>query len=485
MKNTTCALLLVALAGGCTTDNGNYEYTRLNTIEIDGFAADTTYRVDQFDTLVIDPAPRFAAGPLTDLSHEWKINHEVISTAPVLRAPVTLAPNTGTAYYEAGLRVTDNATGLKYYKNFKVIVTTSITTGLFILSERADETARLSFQRRDKPGGTLVHDLFEEANPAFGPLGKKPRQVYYSGLLGAELGVLCGEGERQLSILNPATLALQRSLSGETIRGGYDGDFTPERLTLYMGGMIVGGGKLYNYNYMGNKAIYRPVPVDEDAYDFAGWAETNMTIDAYAWMTYDNKSEQFLQLEPGTDPLLYDKITPLTVEGDLSTAGQRFLAGGTGGTSAYTEVRAILYNSAERKAYLYGITIVDDFDPVTWEIIINMTVTRLGEHANLVDERSVCFYNAEYWYLATGNTVKRLHEKGSAPLDWFTAPRGEVTAMTVDKSGPAAKRLLVATRDGAKSYIHVIDIATGKSLEPPLEMDGKIVSLLAKGTWKY
>jgi hypothetical protein len=481
MKTGIYPFLLLSLAGGCIEDNGNYDYSTLDVIEIGGIKTDTTFQVDQFDTLRLTPALQFSGKEIADLSHEWKINHEVVSTEPALEVKVSLDPNTATAYYPASLRVTDNATGLMYYKNFRVTVTTSVTHGLFVLSELPDETATLSFQRRDRADAPFVHSLFEGANPTFGSLGKKPRMVYYKGLLGAQLGVLCSEGERKLSLLNPATLELTRGISEETIRGGYTGNFTPAALSLYMGGMIAGDGKLFGYNYMGNQAVYRPVVADSIV--FADWAETNYTIDSYAWISYDNKGERFLQLEPGVDPLLYDRITPLAVEGGLSTAGQKFIAGG-----AYsTAVRAILYHPGERKAYSYGIDVVDELNMTTWEITITSTVNRFSTIENLIDEQSVCFYNTEYWYIANGGTVKRLHEKGTVPVDWFTAPRGEVTAMAV-KTGSSAggvNRLFIAVADGGKSFIHEVNLATGERLREPLEIDAKVVSLLAKGTWRY
>ncbi|MDR0766323.1 MAG: hypothetical protein LBF09_05250 [Odoribacteraceae bacterium] len=483
MKTWIYFLLLFTLVEGCIEDNGNYKYSALNTIEITGITADTTFRVDQFDTLRLDPALRFSAGELTDLSYEWKINHEVVSTERVLNAEIPITPSASLTYYLASLGVTDNATGLKYYKNFRVIVTTSVTNGLFVLSEQADETAKLSFQRRDKPNALFVHDLFENANPTSGALGKKPRQVYYQGAWDKQLGVVCEEGERVISQLNPATLELIRYYSKETIRGGYNGIFAPGYLVFYMGGMVASEGKLFSYDFRSNGSIFRPIPLQEGTYEFANWVDTNEAIDYYAWVSYDNKGEQFVLLEPGNIALVYDKISPIPVANNLSTTGQRFLAAGT---YDYQLKAVILYNSAEQKAYLYSVYINYDFD-AEWNIFINKTVTRLSEQTNLINEQSVCFYNAEYWYIANGSTVKRLHEKSTIPNDWFTAPKGNVTTM-ITKTGSSAagtNRLFIATYDGAKSYIYEIDLVTKQQLNEPLEIDGKVVSLLAKGTWSY
>ncbi|MDR2413475.1 MAG: hypothetical protein LBD64_00620 [Odoribacteraceae bacterium] len=480
MKTRLYPLLALALlAGGCIEDKGNYNYSALNTIEITGIATDTTFRVDQFDTLRLAPVLKFKNETITNLSHEWKINHEVVSTEPALEISISLEANSSNTYYAASLIVTDNATDLKYYKDFRVVVTTSFVSGLFVLSERADETATLSFQRRDRPNALFMHDLFEGANPLFGALGKKPRQIVQQFYPNQLLGVLCSEGERKLSLISPTTLELARGISNETIRGGYTGDFTPAAMNLYLGGMITGGGKMFGYNYMGNESVYKPIAAD--TIEFADWVDTNSSIDSYAWIAYDNKGERFLKLEQNSDPLLYDKITPLTVENGLSTAGQKFIAGGV----YQDDVRALTYDPAGKKAYSYGIPVWYDLDLSNFEMIIHATVTRFSEVANLVNEQSVCLYDTEYWFIANGNVVKRLHEKGNTPVDWFTAPKGNVTTMTV-KSGSSAAgadRLFIATYDGAKSYIHEINLATREQLNAPLELDGKVVFLLAKGTW--
>jgi hypothetical protein len=468
-------ILLLPFAAGCVKDHGNYHYETLPAVEILGIKTDTVFRVQQFDTLVLAPAivATSEAGK-AGFEHEWRINNRIVSTDSALRVEIHEAPTS--AYYLASLRVTDKASGLRYYKNFRLTVTTPFSSGLFILSERADSTAVLSFQGRNKPDVPLMHDLFENVNPTFGSLGKQPRQLFHEGYQ-PQMGVICGGGQYPLTLLDPTTLALLRRHSKETIQGGYNGDFNPARAIIYMGGMIAGGGKLYSYNFMFNKSLYRPVPERDGEYEFADWVDAHSQLDAYGWVSYDNKSQRFILLQSGNDKLLYNRFTPIPVQDNHSTAGQRFLAGGKFDVA---NLRAILYNPTERKAYLYGLQLEEELDMSIFDYIIKPTLERFSVHDNLVDENSICFYSGEYWYLATGNTVRRLHQRGTATLDWFTAPHGAVTTMITDKP---ARRLFIATYDGAKSYIYAIDIATKQLLETPLEMDGKIVSMIAKGTW--
>lgn len=474
------ALLIIA---GCSEDDGNYNYKVLNTLKIEGFSQDTLYSLKQYDTLRINPILHFDNEKISDLSYEWKINYETISTDPVCRAEVSAKPNGVGKSYNASLCITDNSNNLKYYRDFKVSVGTAFTNALYVLSEREDGSARLSFQRRDTTDAPLVHDIFENANPEFGSLGKKPQQVFYQGRPTKFFGVVCKEGDKKITMLDESTLEINSYYSDETIRGDYKGEFSPDKLTVYMGGMIAGNGKLYGFNYMSNRSIYRPIEGD---YEFAPWVDANESLDSYAWITYDNKSEQFMKLEPGSDVLAYDKVTPLKFPNwngeTVNTSGQKFLAGGTLNTVFMAmEKRIITLDKQSGKAHFYSINI--DFDMITFSGV-SLSCKKLMESENLINEQSNCFFaKDQYWYIANKNTVTRLMGiEGSEPSTWFTADKGEVTTMMTDGS---TKRLFIATYDGSKSYIYVIDILTKQLLETPLEMDGKIVSLLVKGNWSY
>ncbi len=481
MRKYIIYLLVLYLVTGCTEDKGNYQYAVLNTIKIDGFAADTTFRVDQYDTLKINPVLHFESGAPTDLSYEWKIDHKIVSTDPVCRVEVSDKPKAGNGYYTAGLCVTDNATNLKYYKDFKVVVGTPFTNALYILSEQSEERSMLSFQRRDKPDAPLVHNVFENANPDFGHLGKKPRQVFNQTFPTTMFGVLSAEGDKKMVLLDPSFMEMTQYYTEEVIRGGYKGEFKPEKISLYMGGMIVSGGKIFGYNYMRNKAIYRPIAGD---YEFASWIDTHESFDSYVWVSYDNKGERFVSLKPGNDVLAYDIVTPLTIK-NQSTSGQKFFAAGSEKAGSMDVKKHImLYDKSTNKAHFYTITV--GFSFFTFEGDVTASAKTM-EKENLIDEHSVCIFSKSlYWYIANNNVIKRLHRDGGEPAVWFTAPKGNVIAMMTDETKDAAdKRLFIATYDGTKSYIYVIDILTKALLEEPMEVDGKIVSMVLKGKWTY
>ena len=62
----------IFLFGSCLDDEGNYVYSDLNPIEIDSTEILDSYRVTQFDYLVIDPAVKQGKDD-SNLTYEWRI----------------------------------------------------------------------------------------------------------------------------------------------------------------------------------------------------------------------------------------------------------------------------------------------------------------------------------------------------------------------------------------------------------------------------
>ncbi|WP_288632840.1 PKD-like family lipoprotein [uncultured Butyricimonas sp.] len=462
---------------GCADDDGNYSYSIVNEIGIDSIKE--TYTIDQFDILEIEPYLSFKTGKnIEDLSFEWKVNNHVISTSRICDGMITEEPSpSGSAGYTAFLCVTDNVTNLKYYKSFYVKVGTAYTNALYILSENAEGYAKLSMQRRDRKNAPLIHDVFETANPLLGSLSKQPRQVYYYN---NNFVILCAEGDRKMVAMDPKTMKLERIYGEGIIKGEYSGTFTPKSMKLYMGGMIAAEEGLFGYNYMSNQALMRPVAGN---HDFAAWADGNMQMDAYMWVTYDNTNYQFVRLHNGSGAL-YDEIVPITTD-KFSTVGQKFL---TAGHFGYEELRPVLYNAEEKKAYFYRLLMTaDEWDMVTFLPIWEFSYEKIMERENLMDENSISVLgmNSLYWFIANGNKIVRMHGDGGEIRDLFTVPNGEIVDMLLDAK---EERLFVASSDGVNSWVYVLSTLVndfGAQKEEPLQMSGKIVSMTATGRWSY
>lgn len=476
MKKCLYIFIVLFWAIGCADDDGNYSYSTVNEIGIDSIKE--LYTIDQFDILEIEPYLSFKIGNTEDLSFEWKVNNNVISTSRICDGMVTEDPSpSGSAGYTAFLCVTDNATNLKYYKSFTVRVGTAYTNSLYILSENAEGNAKLSMQRRDRSKAPLIHDVFETANPLLGSLSKQPKQVYYYN---NNFVILCAEGDRKMVAMNPKTMKLERIYGEEVIKGEYSGTFTPQSMKLYMGGMIVAKEGLFGYNYMSNQALMRPVA---GSHDFAPWVDGNMTMDAYMWVTYDNSDYQFVRLHNGSGAL-YDEIIPITTD-KFSTEGQKFL---TAGHYGYDELRPVLYNTEEKKAYFYRLKMIaDEWDMVTFLPIWEFSYEKIMERENLIDENSISVLgmNSLYWFIANGSKIVRMHGDGGEIRDLFTVPNGVVVDMLLDAK---EERLFVASSDGVNSWVYVLSTLVndfGVQKEEPLQMSGKIVSMARTGSWTY
>lgn len=473
------AALLLALAAACSEDEGNYDYRKLNTIELKGLAEE--YSVDQFDTLKIDDLElNFSVEENADVAYEWVLKSrshgstpQVISTERNCRGYITEAP----AGYDAWLCVTDLTNGLKYYQEFDVKVNSSFQNGLYVLSEAEDGTAVISMQRRDKAGEPLRYDLFESSNPELGKLGKKPVQISYAS---STICVVCGEGERKILHFDNKKLQLQQYWDESTI-DDYAGSFVPEFFAndAQGGGMILSEGKLFLFNHSKNKTLYSPV----GGYDFS-WVGANPSLSTEYHFAYDEDSQKFKKLEPGKNALCFDKVS--TIE-DLNTAGQTYWNQGTLANSDYDKIcYPILFDPATGKEHYYRIYVYGKSNEDYTEYKQFFEYTEEMVRPAILDENSVCLLSKEkYWYASKGgNKIIRyyLDETGEIQ-DWYTGLQGEVTAMMFDKK---EKRVFVATYDGTKSYIYEIDAAEPKQLlNEPLELPGKVVSMCVVGSWKF
>ena len=74
-KFILCLMLLPALFTSCYKDEGNYDYKELNEITVDTVGVKTSFVIDQYDSLVIEPKITFSlsALPETALSYRWKM----------------------------------------------------------------------------------------------------------------------------------------------------------------------------------------------------------------------------------------------------------------------------------------------------------------------------------------------------------------------------------------------------------------------------
>ncbi len=493
MKKAIYILLAAVLAAGCAEDKGNYDYSENNGITIGG--VENNYIVERFDRLQIEPDLEFAVRENSNLAYEWYVNGKLVSTDPVCDAVIDETPNGVVAndphpnYYFAYLRVTDKDSGLQYYRHFQVKVGTSYTTALFLLGEKADGAATLTAQRRDRAGAPLQYDVFEANNPEFGAFGRKPLMLLYrTGTYGTKsFYAVCREGERKIMAFNATSMLMTNYYNAASVGGSYTGDVIPSAFTErgQTGGMVLSEGKAFLFNFWNSGTFYYPAgyPDHHNDYHFS-WVDTDPSILSYGFAGYDETSQKFKTLKPlETNQAAFSRIENMAGDGS-STAGQTFVAAGMKAGSSESTAYIILRNGGT--AYFYAIDIWFEMDWINYIFDMGASYRLVDTHAGLIKDNMVCQYcNDLNWYLADGNKITRLGvASGSTPQAWFTAPKGNVTAMMSD---PALNRLLVATWDGTKGYIYTISMTSANTTTDNnvIELDHKIVSMAATGTWKF
>lgn len=167
-------LLITAVLASCYKDKGNYALHAINDITI--HTSSDTFRVNKFDTLQINPVILQAKS--TDEGHlrfEWSVVLDynvadltepardtilLLSTQRNLNIRINLnAESPG--YYYLNYKVTDTVTGVSYYKNMYLYVSTSFQTGWMLLEQKTDH-ADISFIT---PQNKVYFNIFSAANP--------------------------------------------------------------------------------------------------------------------------------------------------------------------------------------------------------------------------------------------------------------------------------------------------------------------------------
>ena len=473
-------LLMAAGIFSCAEDKGNYDYATLNTITIKGMADE--YIIDQNDTLWVDTLRLdFALEENAKVGYEWVIRAqdgkaEVISTAKNCGGRIIQAPG---SYSQSYLYVTDLTNDLKYYYPFRLTVNTPYKIGLYILSEMADGTARLSMQRRDKENAPLINNLFELCNPDLGTLGKKPVQLAYcDGMYVSTTGLLvfCQEGDKKISLLNSESLLLERYWNESSIEN-YSGPFEPVLYNCDMGGTVLDReGRVFTFNYSSNKTLYAPVKLENTRFS---WIVGGGSLASSLNYAYDEESQQFVMLENTKNALQFDQLKLIDT---LDTKGQTFRAF----TSNSEQVLyPVLYDPSTGVEHYYelncGVEYAPDWSDYWYVYIHKEKVARQA----VMEESSVCLLSdMDYWYVSKGNHIVRYFFSATSNVEeWTPELEGKVTALMFDYE---QERIFVAAYDGTKSYIHEFSAAdANQELAEPLEVEGRVVSMCVAGKWDW
>lgn len=175
-------IVLALMAGmfflqSCLDDSGNYSYSDLIPIEVDSTNIASSYRITQWDYLVIDPAVKQGTDD-SNLSYEWRIFQssgmpntetgeiidDVVGTERKLNYQVTTPPGS----YTLGFTITDKQNGVSTVLTRPINIESFAPVGLMVIHGDADSSdVSILVNDRIVPDVTkdeVEHNIFSSTN---------------------------------------------------------------------------------------------------------------------------------------------------------------------------------------------------------------------------------------------------------------------------------------------------------------------------------
>lgn len=257
----------------CYKDKGNYKYTEVSRVTVE-FDREEYRVVSLEDNIVITPVIKAEAGSEEGFEYVWAISSAynpsiegtykdmVIDTvlqggaeARNLDYPVELPPGTYNIYF----RLDDTKTGLSYYNDAKMIVSTEFSQGFYVLKEVGGNTdLDLLLWQKDVPQAQLKEpyaDVYSKLHGA--PIPGRPESFgiayiysYMAGLgeYDAATTLNIGAGGDML-VCDVADWSVMFRHSDQSLYFLDPGDITPYYLTTNEMGiaMIASNGHYFSY----------------------------------------------------------------------------------------------------------------------------------------------------------------------------------------------------------------------------------------------
>lgn len=256
------------LIGSCTKDKGNYSYQELNKLAISTdmtgvdpnvFITPDSIEIRQNDSLKVGLKIGESLGASTNFSYQWLLTQYeqsganpaayVIGSSARLKIKVTVPPN----LYRLVAKVTENGTGVSYYKSFALNVSGAEWggEGWLVLQEQAGGADVSVITTRD--GGTkgkVFNDVYSIANGHKLPSGTfKANVINYGTALRAQ----------KVSFFYPNGGIQVRSIDfADSTKA--ENWFTPGSLTatnFQVNGSAGGSGAGWEYVVVNNQIAYR------------------------------------------------------------------------------------------------------------------------------------------------------------------------------------------------------------------------------------
>lgn len=265
IKYTLSIVLGMLCLFSCYEDKGNYDYTDINEIEIDGI--EKKYTVSMGEPLTIRPEIHSTIpGKEDNYTYEWKCvyvqlkgsayHNYTFSTKKDLEDVKIVFP---AGVYDIYYRVIDNETGVAWSsKTFKLEILNEISSGFFIASN-VDNKSRVDFISNINNDLLLKLDILSAVDSEFPEFGEPISVACYSDLNSPKMTSTLEEGRYAVTLLtttgayrfrpNDLTYNTLYNLS-YIIVGNTPDDFVARRIYAGSAGGLLQDNKnnIYYYN---------------------------------------------------------------------------------------------------------------------------------------------------------------------------------------------------------------------------------------------
>lgn len=177
MKRTTLLystiLSLGLLMGACAEDDGNYDYTPINSVTIEGLEEDLL--VEAGSRLQLTPVLNITDESNINLSYEWTIGETVVSTERNLDIAL---PPLDYGEHLCALTIRDLDNGMQYRMTFSLTITNPFNYGYYFLTRMDDGSTEMAYIPANSEDASTAEDVMYATGVGEYPFGKEPAQIY-------------------------------------------------------------------------------------------------------------------------------------------------------------------------------------------------------------------------------------------------------------------------------------------------------------------
>lgn len=488
MKQVLYLIISAALlAGACSKDKGNYDYTQVNKISIDSMLMEDhnsgrIYRMVYGDSINFKPlvTGTLSKEDTTNLRFAWVVENDTIARTKELHTLANMGYGKLMCYYF----IRDLSTNTVYTYNFTLEISSDASRGTFILAEDADHNAILYTHsalktNNDFKAMTRINDR---------SLGKYPfdlgmRIKYGNSSTNYTFTIIPAVRESENNITEIFVNQMQPTLLYS--KASFIEPPATFNLTQYVQmvtashNYILVNGKAYIMNKGAVSSIL--YPNDPLNYDF-GTNGLFTSRSLYSrllagWDYRNNKVRIFMTANAAASDSYISSI-----EGPLD---QSILSG-------YTFVKG--YETYMNGAYSYIFVMKKADKLASFLITLNgyqsvNSISKIGETTAPDLDKLVKPYinfNTSFWYFAMGRSVYRTTVQGMELQKVFTLPEdqsGDITAFTFNEGGTTGmENIGVTTYDPAsskelKGSFYLFNTVSNSIKETQLNVTHKAVAL--------